>query len=39
MEIIVPFHSGVHGIEELRGQFPHVNFLDAGELVFRNKNG
>ncbi len=39
MEIIVPFHSGVHGIEELRGQFPRVNFLDVGELVFRNKNG
>lgn len=35
LEIIVPYHSGMLGIDELRTQFPNVNFLHVEQLSRR----
>lgn len=32
MEVIVPYHDGVDGVEGLRRQFPEVTFLPVGDL-------
>ncbi len=39
MEIIVPYHAGVRGIELLQDQYPGVVFIDAGNLGFRSSKG
>src|SRR5689334_20672449 len=33
MEVIVPHISGVHGIEHLQADFPHVRFLPISDLT------
>src|SRR5262252_1627388 len=32
LEVIVPYHPGVEGIDELRGEFPEVKFLKTADL-------
>src|SRR4030067_3070371 len=39
MEIIVPHHAGIRGIEHLQDKYPEVVFIDAGHLKFRSNKG
>jgi len=39
MEIIVPHHAGIRGIELLQDQYPGVVFIDAEHLGFRSRKG